>query len=71
MLTLTLLITDILLVLLIMTLYKRRPKEKEEPKPIKVKHYKDIPETEEERRYKQIMDNLESYDGSKKGQVKV
>ena len=69
MLILTLALTDILLAVLIFMLYK--PKEKEETKPIKTKPHKDIPDTEEERRYKQIMDNLESYDGSKKGQVKV
>ena len=67
MLTFTLALTDILLVVLIFMIYK--PKEKEGP--VKAKPQRDIPETEEERRYKKIMDNLESYDGSKKGQVKV
>lgn len=44
--------------------------EETPPKP-KLKPSKPIKETEEQRRYKTILDNIDNYDGTGKGQTKI
>ena len=74
MLIFTLALTDILLVVLIFTLTRKVHKEKVDNGEIFDKPLfkpKEIPETEEERKYRIIMSNLDSYRGNAEGQVKV
>ena len=74
MLIFTLALTDILLVVLIFTLLRQKHKEKVDNGEIfdtPLFKPKEIPETEEERKYRIIMENLNNYDGTGKGQVKV